>query len=216
MALYAMAHPDLIASFVASASTASDQINRAPRALRETLIFPFDKGLMWVTQLQQRGGWLAVSRAFEKMPLSSEQILHLDKYDSYEAPVKVAIPALEALLGRGWSKLDEDVQGEWGYYSMLDEFLKAPETSRAAAAGWGGDRYAVYEGPSATDACLVQMSVWDTPADAREFAQAYSARSALRYGIPLGGRRPDAATHERGRSHHRSAGQSRRHHRGHS
>ena len=123
-------------------------------------------------------------RAFEKMPLSSEQILHLDKYDSYEAPVKVAIPALEALLGRGWSKLDEDVQGEWGYYSMLDEFLKAPETSRAAAAGWGGDRYAVYEGPSATDACLVQMSAWDTPADAREFAQAYSARSALRYGIP--------------------------------
>jgi hypothetical protein len=30
----------------------------------------------------------------------------------------------------------------------------------------------------------VLLSTWDTPADAREFADAYARRSALRYGIP--------------------------------
>src|SRR4051812_11830853 len=72
MAQYAFAHPDLLTAFAASAATASDQITRAPRSLREGLIFPFSQGLMWVTQLEQRGGWTAVSRAFEKMPQSSE------------------------------------------------------------------------------------------------------------------------------------------------
>ena len=88
MTRYALAHLDLMTALMASASGATDQIARAPRSLRESLIFPFDQGLTWVTRLQQRGGWAAVSAAFAKMPLSSEQILHLEKYDSYEAPIK--------------------------------------------------------------------------------------------------------------------------------
>jgi hypothetical protein len=189
MAHYAMAHPESLTALMASVGGASDQITRAPRALREALVFPFEKGLMWVMQLQTRGGWSAVSAAFAKMPLSTEQILHLEKYDSYEAPVKITVPSIAASLGRGWSRIDEDVQGEWGYYSTLDEFLKADDVSKAAAAGWGGDRYVVYQGPNPTDVCVVQVSAWDTPEDAREFADAYARRSALRYGIarpPIG------------------------------
>jgi hypothetical protein len=184
MTLYSVAHPETVAALMASVAGSTDQFTRAPRALRESLIFPFVQGIQWVSRLQQRGGWAAVSAAFSKMPLSSEQILHPEKYDSYEVPVKVAIPPIEGLLGRDWSRIDEDVQGEWGYFSMLDEFLKAPEVSNAAAAGWGGDRYAVYEGPSSGDVCMVLVSVWDTPADAREFAGAYAVRTARRYGIP--------------------------------
>ena len=90
------------------------------------------------------------------------------------------------MLGRGWSRIDEDVQGEWGYYGVLDEFLNAPDVSKAAAAGWGGDRYAVYQGPASGDVCLVLVSEWDTTADAREFAAAYAKRSALRYSIQQG------------------------------
>jgi len=192
MAHYAFAHPELLAALAGSVSGASEELSRAPRSLREGLVFPFDKGMAWVMRLQQRGGWAAVSAAFSKMPQSSEQILHPEKYDAYEPPIKVTIPPIEELLGRGWSRLDEDVQGEWGYYSILDEFLKAPDVSTAAAAGWGGDRYAVYEGPASGDVCVVLLSTWDTPADAREFADAYARRSALRYGIPQAPIGPDA------------------------
>ena len=115
-----LAHPDLMAALMASASGASDQITRAPRSLREGLTFPFDQGLMWVTQLQQRGGWAAVSAAFAKMPLSSEQILHLEKYDSYEAPIKVTIPRSKdcwAAAGRGSMRMSR-VNGATTPHSM--------------------------------------------------------------------------------------------------
>jgi hypothetical protein len=79
-----------------------------------------------------------------------------------------------------WKRLDYDVQGEWGFYLILDEFLKAPNESRRAAAGWGGDRYAIYEGPKG-EVLFASLSTWDTENDAREFFDAYVKRTALRY-----------------------------------
>src|SRR5207253_282554 len=79
-----------------------------------------------------------------------------------------------------WKRLDSDVDGEWGFYLILDQFLKSPAESRRAAAGWGGDRFALYEGPRG-EAMLVSLSVWDTENDAREFLDAYVKRTQLRY-----------------------------------
>ena len=63
MAHYAFAHPELLAALAGSVSGSSEQLSRAPRSLREGLVFPFDKGMAWVMRLQQRGGWAAVSAA---------------------------------------------------------------------------------------------------------------------------------------------------------
>jgi hypothetical protein len=79
-----------------------------------------------------------------------------------------------------WRRLDYDVQGEWGFYLLLDEFLKSPVESRRAAAGWGGDRFAVYEGPKG-EVLIASLSTWDTENDAREFFDAYVKRTGLRY-----------------------------------
>jgi hypothetical protein len=73
-----------------------------------------------------------------------------------------------------------DVNGEWSYYLILDQFLNAASESKRAAAGWAGDRYAVYEGPNA-QLLLTHTSEWDTPNDAEEFFNAYVKRTALRY-----------------------------------
>ena len=216
MAQYAFAHPELIAALAASVSGASEQISRAPRSLREALVFPFDKGLAWVMRLQQRGGWAAVSAAFSKMPLSSEQILHMEKYDAYEAPIKMTVPPIEGLLGRGWSRIDEDVQGEWGYYSTLDEFLKAPDVSAAAAAGWGGDRYAVFEGRGfgrRLPGAAVHLGHARGRARVRRRVRA-TVSAALCH--PAGARRPASLAHQRRRYRHRPAGLARGDHRRHS
>jgi hypothetical protein len=79
-----------------------------------------------------------------------------------------------------WHHLDYDIQGEWGFYLILDQFLKSPAESRRAAAGWGGDRFAVYESPKG-ESCFISLSVWDTENDAREFFDAYVKRTELRY-----------------------------------
>ena len=79
-----------------------------------------------------------------------------------------------------WRRIDSDVNGEWNYYLILDQFLQAPAESKRAAAGWAGDRYALYEG-LAGQIFLAQVAVWDTENDAREFFDAYVKRTELRY-----------------------------------
>src|SRR5205085_6682244 len=65
-------------------------------------------------------------------------------------------------------------------FIILSEFLPKFR-ARAAASGWGGDRYAFYENPASGASMLAQYTTWDTPADAREFFAAYSERSGQRY-----------------------------------
>ena len=164
-----------------SGASATEQLDRAPRVLRETLMFPYTQGMTFATQVQRRGGWPLVSAAYKDLPQSTEQILHPEKYFAREAPVKVELPDITRSLGNGWKRLDYDVNGEWSYYLLLDEFLKSPAASREAAAGWGGDRYAVYENAKTGAVVVAQQTVWDTPDDAREFFDAYSRRTSLRY-----------------------------------
>jgi hypothetical protein len=143
-------------------------------------LFPYQEGLTWTRALYQNGGWATVSRAFKTLPQSSEQILHPPKYFIHEAPVKVSLPDLRPSLGPGWRRIEADVNGEWSFYLILDEFLKSAPTSKQAAAGWAGDRYATYENTSG-QSVYVSLSAWDTPKDAREFFDAYVKRSKLRY-----------------------------------
>ncbi len=215
MTLYIARNPLAALAFarsIAAGGVASEQFNQAPRALRETLIFPYIQGVEWATQVYRKGGWPLVSQAYSRLPLSSEQILHADKYFSYERPVTVDLPDLAALLNgagkqrtvnnkpptgrsRGnrpptaqrssptstWRRIDYDVNGEWGYYLILDQFLKSAAESKRAAAGWAGDRYALYEKRETGELFLAHLSSWDTEEDAREFFDAYLRRTVLRY-----------------------------------
>jgi hypothetical protein len=170
-------------SMMSGGATASEQIEKAPRVLREQMLFPYLQGMMWVAQVYKQGGWEAVSAAYKSLPQSSEQVLHREKYVAHEAPQKVSVRDLSAALGRGWRMADNDVQGEWGCYILLDEFLQAVDVSRRAAAGWGGDRYALFVGPRKTDVVVALKTVWDTEPDAREFFDAYVKRTSKRYGV---------------------------------
>ncbi len=184
MTLYMAKHPLVALAFIRSlggAAMPSEQFKQAPRAIRESLVFPYEQGTEWATQVYKRGGWTAVSQAFAKLPLSSEQILHPEKYFQYEAPTKIALPDVRNLLGLNWKRIDYDVNGEWTLYLILDQFLNAPSESRRAAAGWGGDRFALYEGPRTGDVFIAQLTAWDSENDAREFFDAYVKRTWRRY-----------------------------------
>ncbi len=184
MMKYIMRKPQRALDFMkiagGAAASANEKIESAPRALRESLMFPYEKGMQFAARLNGRGGWKMVSQAYTDLPQSTEQILHADKYFAREAPVKVDLPDISPLLGKGWKRVLYDVNGEWSYYLILDEFLKSPGESEKAAAGWGGDRYAVYEGPHG-EVMMAQASFWDTEQDANEFYSAYIKRTRERY-----------------------------------
>ena len=184
MTLYLTKNPMVALAFLRSLGTqeiATEQFKQAPRALRESLLFPYEEGSDWATQVYKRGGWKMVSEAFSKLPQSSEQILHADKYFSYEAPQKLVLPDFKSLLGPSWKRIDYDVNGEWGCYLILDEFLNNAIESKRAAAGWGGDRFALYETGNPGEVFIAQLTAWDTPSDAREFFDAYAKRTSKRY-----------------------------------
>ncbi|HKB67479.1 MAG TPA: hypothetical protein VKC61_16600 [Pyrinomonadaceae bacterium] len=254
MMVYMAKNPLVALAFGRSLTTgvATEQYDKAPRAMRESLIFPYLQGSEWATQLYRKGGWTMVSNAFTKLPLSTEQILHAEKYFNYERPIKIVLPDVTNLLNgrseqaanrkeqttaniqrpdvRGrrssgtagvppasrrtrasrrqttshpplptadsplpatsWHRIESDVNGEWTYYLILDQFLNAPAESKRAAAGWAGDRYGLYEGPNG-QVFLSQLTFWDTENDAREFFDAYVKRTELRY---PGAQRIDSAS----------------------
>ena len=184
MTIYMSKNPLVALAFIKSLGAqelASEQFRQAPRALRESLLFPYEEGSAWATQLYKRGGWEMVSLAFKKLPQSSEQILHADKYFAYEAPQKLTLPDFKTVLGPSWKRIDYDVNGEWGCYLVLDEFLNNQSESKQASAGWGGDRFALYESGKPDEFFIAQLTAWDTPADAREFFDAYAKRTSKRY-----------------------------------
>jgi len=81
---------------------------------------------------------------FAKPPLSTQQIMHPSLYTSGKAPEQVNLPPLEKLVGADWTKLDENVMGEFGWKEVLKQFLDDQRAGPLAAA-WEGDRYAVFE-----------------------------------------------------------------------
>ena len=140
-----------------------------------------------------------VRLAFESLPLSSEQVLHPEKYwteKKRDDPREVALPDLAARLGAGWSRKDTNVLGELGVAILtappeeptepdpntdpkqraMAEAMKMMmgEKSTPAAQGWDGDRYAYFAGPGGAE-LLVWGSVWDSEKDAAEIVDALRA-----------------------------------------
>jgi uncharacterized protein DUF955 len=122
-------------------------IDKAPRFLRELLLFPYVEGLGFVYQLRKRLPWSALSAVYRDPPRSTTQILHPEKYlDTREDPLPVVIPDLSRLLPGCHLVADDDL-GEFALGAVLGLHLGDDERRRAAA-GWRGDRYRIWEDES--------------------------------------------------------------------
>ncbi|HEY6012410.1 MAG TPA: hypothetical protein VIU37_00325, partial [Candidatus Limnocylindrales bacterium] len=176
MTLWAAAHfgpADMLAYLALSADPAAQAVlQRTPPFLRDLLLYPYTTGLSFVQATQLRDGWAGVDDLYRRMPVSTEQVLHPEKYAADEAPIQVDLPAdLAAQLGSGWTVPLEDTFGELELGYWLRESGVKPATATSAAAGWGGDRLAVAKGPSGAWGVVIDTA-WDTAADASEFADA--------------------------------------------
>ena len=137
----------------------------APRFVQREA-FAAQAGINFISALSESGGTAAMGLVYANPPISTEQIYHPDKYLGGEAPVEVTLPDLPTALGPQWDEIFGGVMGESflrGYLAELDE-----AAYEEAAAGWGGDRFSLLEGPLGETALAV-LIVWDTATDAREF-----------------------------------------------
>jgi hypothetical protein len=155
-------------------------LDSAPDIVRQSLLFPYEAGIVFVISLFNDGGWSAVDAAYVNPPVSTEQIIHPERYPD-DVPQIVTLPPLTDTLGAGWRLVDEDVLGEFG----LEQYLQvgtSESDAEVASEGWGGDRYAVHWRDDESAFVLVARLAWDTPADADEFLDAYGRFAEDRFG----------------------------------
>jgi hypothetical protein len=170
-------------------------LREAPVILSEGLIFPYIRGLVFCANLTNDGGWKSINEAYENPPQSTEQILHPEKYRTNpDPPTIIDLGKLEA--GEGWTEVGRNVIGE-----MQMGILLRKHGGKPIAAGWDGDRFAVFEGKDGKLG-VVWFSTWDTEADARDFARQYARFQTTKMGagvespevFPEAIRRPTAGT----------------------
>ena len=154
-------------------------LRTAPPIVSESMTFPYFKGMVFCAKLTNKGGWAAIDEVYRNPPLSTEQILHPEKYSAeVDLPMSIDLGVLEP--GQGWKEVGRNVVGEMQLGVMLKK-----HGGKAAAAGWDGDRYAIFEGPG-KKLGLVWLSTWDSDDDAREFCKGYVSYQTTKVGH-LGG-----------------------------
>ena len=163
-----------LAVVVAAGADPSQQavLAKLPPIVKEPLLFLYTQGLQFTLGLFQSGGWPAVDRALRSPPVSTEQVLHPDKYATHEMPVVLSLPeGLAARVGAGWKLALQDTFGELELRIWLQSSTSSAALADQATAGWAGDRVGYLAGPSGQDAAIIWTS-WDTPADAAQFVDA--------------------------------------------
>jgi DNA-binding transcriptional MerR regulator len=165
-------------------STPTDAFDAAPLIIQEELLYPYREGMNFVSGQFSRGSWAAVNQLFQDPPVSTEQILHPEKYLAREGPVPLPMPDLAAVLGPDWRFLEETTLGELDTRILIQQYVNPP-TAQAAAAGWGGDRFQTFRRDNDGALFLGMRTAWDTQADAVEFFNAYQRVAAGRHGPAL-------------------------------
>jgi hypothetical protein len=141
-------------------------LDSAPAFLAESLGFPYTTGFLFVQNLIDLGGAAALDRSYESIPVTTEQIMHPERYRSGEGSRTVA-PAKVVL--DGWERQIADTFGEFGLNLLFLNSISAGDRV-VATNGWGGDSYSVYYNES--DVAFVMRYVGDSEEDAVEVAQA--------------------------------------------
>src|SRR5437868_3103588 len=108
----------------------------------------------------------AFAEVFRSPPVSTQQILHPDKYFAALKPVSPNLPkppstrGFKALIGGSFGELDHQV--------LLQQYTDK-QTAEAIAPHWRGGQYEIIENRKRTRAILLYASQWEDAEAARKF-----------------------------------------------
>jgi len=135
--------------------------------------FAYFEGMAFVSQIQLQGGWDGVNEVYKNLPVSTEQILHPQKYHDGELPADVMLEDVTPILGDGWGLVVNRTVGEF----YLREYLKqsvSPREATTASMGWNGDSLMIYHQPQTNELAWGWALAWDSLQENVEFADTYT------------------------------------------
>jgi hypothetical protein len=135
---------------------------------------PYELGSALIVDMVDAEGADRLADAFNEPPISSEQVLHPDRFLEGDEPLEVETPPADG---------DEEHSGVLGEFllqmALADELPAS--VARTAAEGWGGDAYVVWR--EGDERCLRVDIEADTDDDLQELEQAL---------VEWAGEQPDA------------------------
>jgi hypothetical protein len=140
-------------------------LDDAPKSMTEQVLFPYRDGFRLMSALYRAGGPELSDRVYAALPLSTEQVLHPEKYVAGERPLVIPIPDLPT----NWQRLATGSLGELRLRAALLECTD-PALANLAASGWGGDSFLI--AGQARHRRLLWSTAWDTQEDAQQFESA--------------------------------------------
>lgn len=134
-------------------------LNSSPAYIRDSLMFPYEQGFKFVHRIKSEKGWKFIDSMYkELLPESTEQILHPEKYldEPKDYPITVGLPDFSKLFpAEKYELLLNNVSGEFTVDSLIKEFSPTIKSEQIGA-GWGGDKYILFE--SRTPALTPELS----------------------------------------------------------
>ena len=206
--LYQNANPEDAQAMMAAQMT-PDMAQRQMKMMQEVPpfliaamgLYPYKNGAVYLDSLGLTSTD-GLDEVFRNPPISTEQVLHPEKYGK-DFPHKIGAPDLAPALGEGWEILDDDGMGELFCGLMLTTNRMDPELKsnlpvfmgvmdmrtqgvgfkgkiKKAVEGWDGDRYTAAVHADGQSVCVAWTSVWDSDEDATEFAEYYATIVGMR------------------------------------
>jgi hypothetical protein len=169
--------PELLAAMSTVSDTGGGQypvFDTAPLYLRQTLVFPYTKGMLFQHAVVKRDGTAGFAEVFRHPPLSTRQIIHPDLYFSNEKPGDPPLP--EPKL-KGYKGLVGGTLGELEHQILLEQY-GGKEQAADLASHWRGCNFELLENKKAGRVVLLYAAQWDSEESARRYFAAY--REVLR------------------------------------
>jgi hypothetical protein len=142
----------------------------SPLYLRRTLVFPYTQGLLFQNAVVEKLDRAAFAQVFRHPPVSTQQILHPEKYFTGAVPTHPTLPRLSSR--KGYKKLAVGTMGELDHALLIEQFLD-PKRAGEIAPHWKGGAYALEEKKSEQRVVLEYSVEWEDADWARQYFEAY-------------------------------------------
>jgi len=165
--------PALVAMMSNMSDTGGGQypvFDNSPLYLRLTLVFPYTKGMLFQNAVFERDGQEGFAEVFRNPPVSTQQILHPDRYFARVKPTEPDPP--DPRLKKGYKSLVGGTLGELEHSVMLEQYL-GKERAADIAPHWRGCSFEIRENKRESRTVLLYATEWDSEANAQKFFEAY-------------------------------------------
>ena len=152
--------------------------DNAPLYLRESLVFPYTKGMLFQNALVQRDGQKGFAEVFNRPPVSTQQILHPDKYLDGVKPTKPELPRVK--LPGGYKGLIAGSLGEADHSTLIEQFA-SKEAAAELSPHWRGCQFEIRENKKQARDVLLYAVEWDSEDAARRYFDFYKAALAKKW-----------------------------------